>query len=38
MFDAVGAALSKRLDVPVWTCDADFDVLGAKVWRQGDAY
>lgn len=33
LFDAVLAVLSERLDLPVWTFDADFDILRAKVWR-----
>ena len=33
MFDAVTAALSRRLGVPVWTYDHHFDVVRVEVWR-----
>lgn len=33
LFDATLAALSDRLEVPVWTFDSDFDVLKVSVWR-----
>ncbi len=32
LFDAV-AALSDRLDLPVWTYDHHFDIMGTEVWR-----
>ncbi|MDQ3965916.1 MAG: hypothetical protein M3246_05610 [Actinomycetota bacterium] len=31
--DAVVAEISERLDVPVWTYDHHFGVMGARVWR-----
>lgn len=31
--DAVNAEISERLDVPVWTYDHHFDVMGTRVWR-----
>ena len=33
LVDAVLYAISRRLEVPVWTHDYHFDVLGAPVWR-----
>lgn len=33
LFDAVLATISDRLQVPVWTYDSDFDVMGIRVWR-----
>ena len=36
LFDATLAALSMRLDLPVWTYDRDFDILGIQVWRPLD--
>lgn len=33
LFDAVLAVLAERLDLAIWTFDADFDILRAKVWR-----
>ena len=35
LFDAVLATISSRLQVPVWTYDSDFDVMGIRVWRIG---
>lgn len=33
LFDATLAVLSRRLDIPVWTYDHHFDVMGVRVWR-----
>jgi len=33
LFDATLAALSTRLNAPIWTYDHHFDVMRAKVWR-----
>ncbi len=33
LFDALVAVLSEQLELPVWTFDAHFDVLGVPVWR-----
>jgi len=33
LFDTVLAAMSDRLEVPVWTFDHHFDVMRANVWR-----
>jgi predicted nucleic acid-binding protein len=33
LFDGVIAVLGERLKLPIWTFDADFDVMGAEVWR-----
>ncbi len=33
LVDATLAVLSTKLGVPVWTFDADFDILGTQVWR-----
>jgi predicted nucleic acid-binding protein len=33
MFDAVAAALSRRLDLPIWSYDHHFDVMRVEVWR-----
>ena len=33
LFDAVLAVLSKRLSLPIWTYDRNFDILHAAVWR-----
>ena len=35
LFDAVLATISNQLQVPVWTYDSDFDVMGIRVWRIG---
>ena len=34
LFDAVIAALSEKLRVPIWTFDSDFDVMRCNVWRE----
>lgn len=34
IFDAVTATLSERLELPVWSYDHHFDVVGAQVWRK----
>lgn len=31
--DAVTAQIARDLDLPVWTYDHHFDILGAPVWR-----
>jgi predicted nucleic acid-binding protein len=33
LFDATLAALSARLNAPIWTYDHHFDVMRVKVWR-----
>ena len=33
LFDAVTAALSERLGLPVWSYDHHFDVMRVEVWR-----
>lgn len=33
LFDAALAALARRLELPVWTFDHHFDILGISVWR-----
>ncbi len=33
LYDGLLTVLSERLQVPIWTFDADFDVMGAEVWR-----
>lgn len=33
LFDAVLAAMSDRLEAPVWTFDHHFDVMRVDVWR-----
>ena len=33
LFDAQLSVLAQRFGLPVWTYDADFDVLGIPVWR-----
>ncbi len=33
LFDAVTAALSRRLGLPVWTFDRHFDMMRVKRWR-----
>ena len=33
LFDAVLAAMSDRLEAPVWTFDHHFDVMRPNVWR-----
>ncbi|HUP24362.1 MAG TPA: hypothetical protein VNB06_15630 [Thermoanaerobaculia bacterium] len=33
LVDAVVHELSKRLDVPVWSFDHHFDLMGTEVWR-----
>lgn len=37
LFDAVTAALSRRLGLLVWTYDHHFDVVRAEVWRNSSA-
>jgi len=32
-FDALVAEIATVVDLPVWTYDSDFDVLGVEVWR-----
>jgi predicted nucleic acid-binding protein len=32
--DAVLAEIGDRLDIPVWTFDRHFDVMGVHVWRE----
>ncbi len=32
--DAVNVEIGARLEVPVWTYDHHFDVMGARVWRR----
>lgn len=32
-FDCLLTVLSERLELPIWTFDADFDVMKADVWR-----
>ncbi|CAN5679450.1 hypothetical protein BH24ACT21_BH24ACT21_18810 [soil metagenome] len=31
--DAVNAEISDRLQIPMWTYDHHFDVMGSRVWR-----
>ena len=33
LFDAVTATLATKLNLPVWTYDYHFDVMGISVWR-----
>ncbi len=33
LHDLTLSVVSKKLSVPIWTFDADFDILGAHVWR-----
>lgn len=33
--DALSAVTARRFEVPVWTYDHDFDVIGVDVWRPG---
>ncbi len=33
MADAVNAEIADRLQVPVWTYDHHFDIMGSRVWR-----
>jgi predicted nucleic acid-binding protein len=33
LFDALVAVLAEELQVPVWTFDHHFDLMGAAVWR-----
>jgi predicted nucleic acid-binding protein len=33
LFDTVLAAMSDRLEAPVWTFDHHFDVMSVRVWR-----
>lgn len=33
LFDAVLATVSKRLQLPVWTYDHEFDVMQSTIWR-----
>ncbi len=35
LIDAVSAEIGARLEVPVWTYDHHFDVLGAERWYAG---
>lgn len=32
--DAVVAEISDRLEIPVWTFDHHFAVMGVRVWRE----
>lgn len=32
-FDALLAEMASVLELPVWTYDSDFDVMGVAVWR-----
>ncbi len=34
LFDAAIATVSARLQIPVWSFDSDFDVMGTTVWRE----
>ncbi|HVC35617.1 MAG TPA: PIN domain-containing protein [Chloroflexota bacterium] len=36
LFDAVLAAVSRRLETPIWSYDHHFDVLRVEVWRERD--
>ncbi len=33
LVDAVTAALSRRLEIPVWTFDRHFAAMRAKIWK-----
>lgn len=33
MADAVNAEIADRLQVPAWTYDHHFDIMGSRVWR-----
>lgn len=33
LHDLTLSVLSNKLSLPIWTFDADFDILGATVWR-----
>jgi predicted nucleic acid-binding protein len=33
LFDTAIATVSARLQIPVWSFDSDFDVMGTTVWR-----
>ena len=33
LFDRLVAVLSEQFGIPVWTFDADFDIMRAEVWR-----
>ena len=33
LHDLILSVVAKKLGVPIWTFDSDFDVLGAPVWR-----
>lgn len=33
LFDSILAVMSDRLNLPVWTYDHHFDVMGNSVWR-----
>lgn len=33
LFDALAAELGAHLELPVWTYDHHFDVMGVEVWR-----
>ena len=33
LFDAVAATMSTRLEIPVWTYDRHFDLMGVRRWR-----
>jgi predicted nucleic acid-binding protein len=33
MADAINAEISDRLQIPMWTYDHHFDVMGSRVWR-----
>lgn len=33
LYDTTLSVLSRTFGLPIWTFDADFDILGAQVWR-----
>lgn len=33
LYDGLLAVMSERLELPIWTFDADFDVMRTDVWR-----
>ncbi|MGK7890755.1 MAG: type II toxin-antitoxin system VapC family toxin [Leptolyngbyaceae cyanobacterium] len=33
LFDAIVAILSQQFNIPVWTYDYHFDIMGIEVWR-----
>lgn len=33
LYDGLLTVMSERLELPIWTFDSDFDVMGANVWR-----